>query len=379
MIRKAREYMTNRAAVSLRVIWACLCKDLRSALRERAFLFQMLILPLNYNMLLILFALAGSHAPTAVVLLESGPYAQQMYSALSEAHSFHVQQASLSQAQGLIEAGEIVAVVTIPADFDQQVAAAQPVHLGLLVNNLNTDMTADVRRGVQLAITTFYHQSFPGVVTIAPEEQDAYPQDIDYIPFLSVSILVIGLMVGGLLQAGTAAAREWEQRTMRAILLSPAPRWAVAVGKMLAALVVSLAAGAVVLAFITLVIGDWPLDWGLMLVVTVLTSLLFVALGTALGTLLGQRQTLTLVARGSSVPLFFLSGLFGPITFSTLGVQMLARLFPVHYAIVLEQYSFLGYWTNPFGIGGNLLILGGFLGLFLALATLALGRRTAQH
>jgi ABC-2 type transport system permease protein len=368
--------MNTWAARALRVIWACLKKDVKSALTERAFLFQMSILPINYNLLLILFALAGSNAPTAVVMQERGLYARHMYTALAEAHSFHLEQASAGDAESLINAGEIVAVVTIPADFDQRLQLHQPVQLGLQVNNLNTDLTDDVRRGVRLAITTFYHQAFPGQVSIAPEEHDAYPNDIDYIPFLSVSILVIGLMVAGILQAGTASAREWERHTMKAVLLSPAPRWAIAVGKMLAAWVLALASGAVVLAFLTLVIGDWPAHWGLMLGVTLLASALFVALGTSLGYLLRQRQTLTLLARGSSVPLFFLSGLFAPITFSTVGVQILARLFPVHYAIVLEQYSFLDERTNTLGIGGNLLALVAFLGAFLASTTLVLRQRS---
>jgi ABC-type multidrug transport system permease subunit len=363
---------------SLEVIWACLKKELQSIRSERAFLFQTLILPLNYNLLLILFALSGSNAPTAVVLEDSGVYAQAIFGALAQAHSFHLQIASSSAAQRLIESGEIVAVVTVPSDFDAAISAHQPAQLGLLVNNLNTDLTADVRRGVRLAITDFGREVFPKEVTIAPVEQDAYRSEVDYIQFLSVSILVIGLMVAGLLQAGTVSAREWERNTIKELQLSPAPGWAMAVGKMLAAWLLSLVSGAVVLAFVTLVIGDWPKHWATMLVVTMLIAAIFVALGTGLGTWLRSRQTLTLLTRGSSVPLFFLSGLFAPITFSTLGVQVLARLFPVHYAIVLEQYSFFNFQTNTLGLAGNLLILLGFLGLGLVLTSVLVTQRAVR-
>jgi ABC-2 type transport system permease protein len=358
------------------VVWACLRKDLKSALTERAFLFQMAIIAPNYCALAVLFALSGSNAPTAIVLQDRGPYAERMYTALAEAHSFHLEVASAEEATALMQAGEIVAIVTIPAEFDLRVAQHQSVQIGLEVNNLHVDMTDDVRRGARLAILTFSHQVFPDAVTIAPEEQDAYPSDTGYIAFLSVSTLVLGMMVAGLLQAGVASAREWEKATMKALLLSPAPRWAMAVGKMLAAWVLSLGAGGVVLALLILVIGDWPTNWGLMLLTTLITSALFVALGTALGYLLRQRQTLNLLARGSSVPLFFLSGMFAPLSFNTDWVQFLGRLFPVHYAIVLEQYSFLGYWTNTLGIEGNLLVLGGFGVAFVALCTLALRRST---
>lgn len=363
----------------VRVIWACLLKDLKSMLTERAFLFQCIILPINYNLLLLLFALSGSNAPTAVVMGENGPYAQQFYQALASAHSFHLQLASASDAASLLQSGEIVAVVSIPTDFDTQVALDRPTSVGLQVNNLTTDLTDDVRRGVRLAVTTTASQVFSGQISIVAEEHDQYPSDHDYIPFLSIAALVIGIMVGGLLQAGMTAAREWEQQTMPELLLSPASRSAMASGKMLAAALVSLAASSLSLAFVTLVIGDWPVAWGEVLTFTVLASCLFVAVGTWLGTVLRRRQTLTLLVRGCSVPLFFLSGIFAPISFSTPGVQFLARLFPIHYLLVLEQHAFFGMRLNTLSVLENLLILIGFLLLFLVLATLALRRSTVAH
>ncbi len=356
----------------LRIIWTCLRKDLKSMLTERAFLFQCLILPINYNLLLILFALSGSNAPTAVVLGEHGPYARQFYQALVAAHSFHLQLASAADATTLLQSGEIVAIVTLPVDFDAQVALDEPAHVGLVVNNLTTDLTDDVRRGVRLAVTTFAQQAFPGQIPIVDEEHDQYPSTLDYIPFLSIAALVIGVMVGGLLQAGTVAAREWEDHTIAEIALSPASPLAIVLGKMLAAVLMSLAASSLSLAFVTLVIGDWPVSWGNVLAFTVLAACLFVAAGTLLGTVLRRRQTLTILVRGCSVPLFFLSGIFAPISFSTPGVQFLARLFPIHYVLVLEQAAFFGFRLNTLSPETNLAILGGFLALFLTMAALTL-------
>ena len=366
-------------SIFVRVIGTCLRKDLKSMLTERAFLFQCVILPINYTLLLMLFALAGSNAPTALVIQEQGPYAQQMAQALAQAHSFHLIEASAAQATSLLQAGEIVAVVTIPTDFDIQIAQGQLAQIGLTVNNLNTDMTDDVRRGVRLAVTTFAEQTVPTQVPMVMQEQDQYPRDLDYISFLSISALVIGVMVGGLLQAGSSAAREWELSTMPELLLSPAPRTAIVLGKMLAAMVSSLAASSISLLFVVAVVGDWPVSWGEALAWTTLASGIFVAAGTLLGTVLRRRQTLTLLVRGCSVPLFFLSGIFAPLTFSTTGVQVMARLFPVHYLLVLEQHAFFGFQMNTLGIGGNVLILAGFLVVFVSLAALSLRWRVAAQ
>ncbi len=110
----------------------------------------------------------------------------------------------------------------------------------LIISTLTLPMTFVVP--YHFSITTFYAKAFPHLVTITTSEHDFYVQDTDYIPYLTVSILVIALVVGGLIQSGTAAAREWENATMKELLLSPASRSAMVIGKMLAAFIMSLAA-----------------------------------------------------------------------------------------------------------------------------------------
>src|SRR5262249_6819443 len=129
----------------LRVSWACLKKDLKSALTEPLYTLVSIILPLNVLLLMSLLVISGGLAPTAVVMKDSGPLAQQFYAAMQGAHSFVVQQATTSRANALIEQGRVVAVVTIPADFDARVQEHLPVQVGVQINNLNTDFTNDIR------------------------------------------------------------------------------------------------------------------------------------------------------------------------------------------------------------------------------------------
>ncbi len=364
---------------TLRVIWACMKKDIKTALTERAFTIISVFVPVNVLILMSLFVLGGSNAPTAIVMHDTGPLAQQFYTAMSHAHSFRLQTASAGEAEQMIQAGQIVAVVTIPAEFDARVRANQPVQVGVQINNLNTDYTNDIRRAVPLSITTFYAKAFPNVVTIAPAEHDFYSQDTDYVPYLAVSILVVGLMIGGLLQSGTASAREWEHETIKELLLSPASRWAIVVGKMLAACVLSLASAIVVLLVLIFIIGVYPAHWNEVIGFNLLFLLIFIAFGTLLGTLLKNRQPVAALSFGTAIPLFFLSGAFGPISFDTAATQFLAQLFPVYYAIVLEQHAFHNFRLNTLGVGGNVLVICAYaLGLLL-LTTWALRRATVSH
>src|SRR5216683_4026052 len=218
--------MLHHAASTLRVIWACMKKDIKTSFRERTFTIVGTLVPINILFLMILFVIGGGYAPTAVVMNDRGPYAQQFYQAMSGAHSFRLQQTSVQEAEELLRSGRIVAVVTVPADFDTRIQQNQPVQVGVQINNLNTDFTNDIRRAVPLSITSFYAKAFPNLVTVAPNEIDLHPQDTDYIPYLTVSILVIALVLTSILQSAPSAAREWENDTVKELLLSPASHWA---------------------------------------------------------------------------------------------------------------------------------------------------------
>ncbi len=364
---------------NLRVIWACMKKDIKVSLTDRVFAILGVFLSVNFLILFSLFVLSGGQAPTAVVMNDTGPYAQQFYQAMAGAHSFVLRKASASEAHTLIQTGRIVAVVTIPADFDTRIQNNEPVKVGVDINNLNTDFTNDIRRAVPLSITSFYAKAFPDVVTVVPKESDQYRQDTDYIPYLTVSILVIALVVGGLLQSGTSAAREWENATMKELLLSPASRWAVVTGKMLGALVMSLASVLIVLAVLIFVIGVRPMHWGEVIGFTLLTLTIFIALGTLLGTLLKQRQAFMGLAFGTAIPLFFLSGAFGPISFNTPAIQVIAQIFPVYYAIVVQQHAFHGFNLNTYGLWLNVFILCGYAFGLMSLAALVLRRSTVAN
>ncbi|MGA8913545.1 MAG: ABC transporter permease, partial [Nitrososphaeraceae archaeon] len=132
----------------IRVIWAMALKDIKSTLTERAFMLTSIIIPINFLLLFLLFALTGGQAPTAVVLKDNGPYAQQLLSAMEHSHSFIIQQTTASDAQNLMQKGQIVAIVTVPANFDAALKHGSRVELPVVVNNLDVDFTNDIRRAV---------------------------------------------------------------------------------------------------------------------------------------------------------------------------------------------------------------------------------------
>jgi ABC-type transport system involved in multi-copper enzyme maturation permease subunit len=361
----------------MRVIRAVALKDIRSALTERLFTAVSVIVPLNFLILFLLFVLTGGEAPTALVMEDTGPYAQQFLGAMQGAHSFIIQQTSAQQAERLLAQGRIVAIVTVPADFDAALEQGRPIELPVVVNNLNVDYTNDIRRAVPLAITSFYARAFPNEVVVRAGETDQHAQDTDYIQYLSVSIVVVSLLIGGLLQAGANAAREYESGTIKELLLAPASRWAVEVGKLLGALALCVLSAGVVIGVVVLVLGVRPLHWTEVMGGTLLVMLTFVSLGLLAGTLVRRRASVIPLSIGLSLPVFFISGAFGPVQWGTPALAFVAQLQPVYYAIGVFQHAFHGFDTTPYGFTASSLVLTAFTAAIVALSSMALRLRAA--
>jgi len=358
---------------ALRVIRAVCLKDLRLALREPISTAIGVILPINFLFLFSLFALTGGEAPIAVVLLDDGPLAQQFVLSLQQAHSFQVHLADPGQAHAELVEGRIVGVVTVPAAFSAQLQSSRQIDLPVDVNNLNVDFTNDIRRAVPLSITSFYAQAFPGQVVVRANESDVQPQDTGYVSYLAVSIVVIGLFIEGVLQSAVITAREYEDHTMIELTLAPASPLAVTVGKIAAGFVLSAAAGVLATLVVVFVVGVrpvYPLEvvaFGLLITVPAVASGVFV------GTLLKRRQAAIPLAIGSTLPLFFLSGPFGPPNWGG-AMGTVALISPLTYAIALFQHAFHGYLTAQPALATDLLVLVGFSVLAIGAAGVVLRR-----
>ena len=378
--------ITTKKKISLgqniRVILAIAHKDIKISLTERAFLLTSIMLPINLILLFLLFALTGGQAPTAIVLEDKGPYAQQFVSAMEHAHSFIVQQTTASDAQKLMRQGQIVAIVTVPPNFDAALKRGDQIQLPVVVNNLNVDFTNDIRRAVPLAITSFYANTFPNQVVVTAHEVDRYSQDTGYVQYLIVSLMVVSIMLGGLLQGGSNAAREYEKGTIKELLLAPTSPWTIQAGKILGALALNSFSVVLVIIVIVFLIGVWPVHWDELFGYALLLMITFVAAGVLVGTLVRRRQPVIPFSVGLCIPVFFISGAFGPAIWGDPITSAVTQLQPVYYGIAVFQYAFHNFTTTPTGPEFDGFILVGFTAVMVAVSAIALGtsrRRGVVH
>ncbi|MBA3872366.1 MAG: ABC transporter permease [Anaerolineae bacterium] len=369
-------------ANDLRAMRATARNDILLALRSPFSSVIAIILPLNYLILLLLFALNGGQAPTAIVMGENGPYAQQFVDTMRHAHSFIITPdtpVSAEEAQNLIQTGKIVAVVTIPANFDTAIQQGKQIAIPVMLNNLNTDFTNDIRRAVPLTITQFYAKALPQQVVVQVAEHDLIPHDTDYIPYLSVSVFVIGLMISGLLVGGLNTTADYERQTIKEFLLSPASRWAIQVGKILGSMATTAVSSVLLLIVIVLVLGIQPDNWPALILFFLIMLPIFGTFGTLLGTLFKRRAIVIPLTISVALPLFFISGAFGPVTFGAPITAWIARLSPAYYGISVFQYAFHGFTITQSGVVIDTFVLIGFAVGAALLSAVALRRSSVSH
>jgi ABC-2 type transport system permease protein len=357
----------------IRVIRSVMAKDIKVALTQRLSIALGVVIPVNYLLLFMLFAISGGQAPTAVVMDDQGPLAQKFLVAMERAHSFQVTEMSAVKADLEMSAGHIVAIVTVPASFDDDLSSGRTVALPVLVNNLQVDFTNDIRRALPMTVTTFYADAYPGQVSVRAQEVDIQAHDTDYIPYLAVSVAVLGLLLAGILLNAQSSAKEHEEATIIELVLSPASEWAIVVGKLLAALAINAISGTVVVAIVVALIGAPPAHPLEVVAFGVLLLTAFGAVGLLLGNLVRRRQAAIPLAIATSLPLFFLSGPFGPINWMGGSTALLAHISPAYYGIAAFQHAFHGYQTAQTSLTEDLVVLAA-----MAVAAVAAGAATLR-
>jgi ABC-2 type transport system permease protein len=174
--------------------------------------------------------------------------------------------------------------------------------------------------------------------------------------------------IAGLVTSSIGTAREWETRTVKEVLLSPAARPAIIVGKVLAGF-----ASTFFLGLLVLLLG-YALGWTQPQGIYWLTSLLLLALvalfstglGVALGAALQRIDAVIGISINCAIYLFFLAGGIGVLAFEPLWLQNIAAYIPLTYGVHGLQQAI--FYSSSDQLGRDVTVLG-----LSALAALGLG------
>lgn len=361
-----------------RTIWAVFRRDLAIWLLNKGNISTTIVPPLSFLFIQALGAVAVGRSPVALVTLDQRAKGLQMEQIFHQADVFRITDTTSANAQKLYNDVQIVAIITIPADFTERVDRHDPSPILVRVNNLNLDFTNDIRRAVPDAITQFYQaQGSKSPILITMHEQDLRDRDVELFQYSILPTIILLLTLSGLVTSSIAVAREWETRIVKEMLLSPASHIAIIVGKVLAGFVTTFCMG--LLVFLLCYALGWlhpeGTFWLTSLLIMALVALFSTGLGVAIGAALQKVQAVIAISINIAIYLFFLAGGFGVLAFEPLWLQNIAAFEPLTYGVhALEQAVF---YSASDQFGRDMLVLALCALVALGLGTLSMRRGIA--
>jgi hypothetical protein len=306
------------------------------------------VLPVNLLLLLSLFALTGYHAPTALVMGEHTPTAEAFAQAMRDTHhSFDLRPMSGDTARARLKAARVVAIVEIPEGFEREVSAGHTAGISLTIDNVNLDLTEDVRRAVPAAAGIFAARQGFAEVRVVPNLRNLLRHDTGYVPYLGVSAIALAACIAGGVLAGTVTAREWEVGTARLLMLSPRGMAPSLFGRLGAAATMGVAASVATAAIVTLgyrVPLRHPAEALAGIVATVLAA---TAMGAVVGAVFRRVLPIAPFIVGVTLPFYLDSGALEPQRLDGPWLFAGAHLSPAYYGVGVMEHAFHGLVVTP--------------------------------
>lgn len=311
-------------------------------------LFFTVIQAITFIFLVHFFGMTGAFAPTAVINNDKGYYSEAFIQSLQNAHhSFAIQQMDSETAKKAVTQGKLVSVITIPEGFSEALDAGETTPLEVVVDNIDTDMTADIQRAMPSAIAAFGNQyKIPGI-RVHTNEIDLIDHDTGFIPYLVVSALALSaFIISGILGAITVA-REFESKTAKLLIVSPVPSFIPFLGRVMATNTVSLAAMMIAVGIVIFGHGVVPLHRFELLMILLISVTVFGLIGAALGAVMKKTLPVASLVFGISLPFYLFSGTYEPERFDGNIIWGLAHLTPLYYAVGILEHAVLGLRVTP--------------------------------
>jgi ABC-2 type transport system permease protein len=330
-------------------------------------------------LLVSLFGLTGSMAPTALVDEDHGLYAHMFAKILANTHhSFSLRLMDQATATTELQHGRLVAIIVIPHDFSDIIAQGGTAPVNVSIDNVDTDLTEDIQRALPSAIIAFGKQFNSPYIRVNETEHDLINHDTGYIPYLVVSSIALdAFIIAGILSA-MAVAREFESGTVKSLLLTPIQPIVVFVGRVLATDAVAMLALLVTTGVVVIGYGVVPVSPIEAIIALITCVVIFGCVGAMLGVLIKRTLPVASLIFGLALPLYMDSGSLEPERFDGNVIWTLAHISPIYPAVGAFEDAFHGLRVTPEPILVDFLMLVGWACLMLILMAFILRRNVVR-
>ncbi|MDR3214204.1 MAG: ABC transporter permease [Azoarcus sp.] len=362
---------------SLRRVLALTRKESWQILRDPVSVAIGVAMPL---LMLILFGYGLSfdirHLPVAVVVEHASPESGGILAALRLSPYFRVHPAtSMQEAERLMTAHEVNAIVRLPPHFSRDVALGDAALL-VTVNATDANNARIALNYTRGAIAIWQQKelarrsaSADSEATVVIENRMWFNEANDSTWFLVPGLIVLVMTLIGALLTSTVIAREWERGTFEALFATPVRPGEILASKTLPYFVMGMAGLALSVAGSRFLFGV-PLrgsPW-LLTLISSLYLLVTLGLGLTISSLTKSQFLANQIAFLSTfLPAFMLSGFMFDIRSMPLWLQGVTHVFPARYFVSSLQTLFLAGDVWPVLLP-NMAVLAGMAALLMAMA-----------
>ena len=185
-------------------------------------------------------------------------------------------------------------------------------------------------------------------------------------------LLALTLLFGASSMEAIVITFERRIGALERLLLAPVRLPALLAGKILGGVVFGLVTALVVLVLALAVFGLGSVNWLLLVLAMILSAAVFSTMGALVSVAVKEVFEAQTLANLFRFPMMFLGGVFVPVEALPPGLQVVARLLPLTYAVeALDGAMTGGSWAAA---GASLGVLVAFTALFFGLATWTLAR-----
>lgn len=281
-------------------IAAMLTKDLKVAWRAPLFALVSILVPVAFTSLYAIIIHVSTTSTIAIADEDGSDRSRQFIQVMEEMHNndgdyYEILTTDPERAREMYASGQVGAVLTIPAGFEDDLDEGQRPRVELALFNINSDGTKNQHLRLESALNTFNTDTdSSSAARLRISEETALDHDIPISIYLGSALIMFAALYSGIVNTGVAIAREWEDRTAKALILSPAGPAGLITGKWLSSLVLSLVTVGCAVLGVGGVLGFPVHQLGPLSLVSVAVIWLY---GAALGTLLGVtlRKSLPLI------------------------------------------------------------------------------------
>ena len=325
--------------------------------------------PIVVIMVVLVYTIGGTETmPVAVVLDDpDDPMSRQFAGTVGDIGTanfpwFEVVTTDPGDAEAIFQNNELLGIIEVPA-ITSQLQSGENATVRLSIANLNDDITKNFRQRVQEACLVFNDQlQVSSVAPVSPSIKADFdtllPEDLPPQVFFGAGLVALAILMGGINNACTLVAREFEENTYKELVLASGTL-SVIMGKWASALVqtfisVGIVWGLAILVCDFISISSIPP----LLLLVLVGGLAFSGLGTLLG--LYFRQVMPAAIAGM---LFSIVGWwFGGVIWSDIwpqSMQGIIAAFPTTYLIrAFTKAALLNLYTTYWLDVGILLAFG---------------------